>query len=163
MSTVVQVARAAGCKVDLAVTVRSPEIVVAAGDFRLFNQRFTLADSERFVVTFGGVDRTVHGYLVARLSDGEVRVLVETLTAESRSDRIPGAGQVRILHRLFVARIPGSATSLDGVEVKVYHYDVPETVPAMPAVQGTEDPSLRPDAQVGVFTVRAPRARRTPE
>lgn len=130
MSVTVVKQRAAGGihSVSLSVEQSGMDVSVKSGQFRVSGVDYEFTEDQDFSAEAAAeCDTIVTGYIAKDVSTGVLVLIVdeEVLDGEDVPFIFSGSGYDPI-HRLFSLKVPAAATSLDGVDVTVYHIVEPE-------------------------------------
>lgn len=106
------------------------DITVSAGEFKLNGLDFSLEQDEVLsVVAHDTYEKTIIGYLVRDIeTDNSVLLIDEVLQDGEDSPYIlESNGPYDNTHRLLFFKVPPGASTLDEVDVKVFHSSLLET------------------------------------
>lgn len=107
---------------EIVVETQGDLLTVKAGTFKINKESFELTEDEEFTITQRDCRVWIKGYLVQRLSDSEVRVIIdEELEIDGWVPTIfeQAYPEYRSLESLLSVTIPANVNSFDELDVEV--------------------------------------------
>jgi len=107
-------------EVDLPVSLAGMEFRVGPGAFKVGGEDYELAEEQVYTVEGSESEPVfVSGYLVKKVSDGSVALLVDERVFGEESYRFEASAPYQLLHLLVRASVPAGVTDLNDAEVTV--------------------------------------------
>lgn len=135
-----QQAKADSAAVSLVVEQEAMKLTVKTGAFTVEGEHFEFSEDQEFTATADADDDTyVRAYLAVNTETGDPVLFVdEEILDGSDAPFVFEGSDYRPLHILYHLTVPAEATSLDDVDITVFHVEEPE-VPTTPGPGGSRD------------------------